>query len=367
MPDPRVSKLANLVAEYCTETRRGDFVVIVGTYESLPFLKELTRATLERGGNPHVEIFEEEVEEVFYRYASDEQLEFVSPISRLVAEKADVRIRVLSSTHTKYLCTVEPEKLKKRMRAQRELTEIFMKRDAEGTLRWTVVPYPTKALAQEAEMSLVDYEDFVYKACMVDIDDPIAAWKKQAEEQQRIAELLSKVSELRIVGEETDLYVRVEGRKWINDDGKKNMPGGEVFTGPIEDSAEGTIYFEYPAIWRGIVVEGVKLKFEKGVVVEASARKGEEHLRKVLETDEGARRLGELAFGLNYNIDKFTKSILFDEKIGGTIHVALGAGYPATGSQNKSSIHWDMIKDMRKGRVYADGELVYENGRFLLE
>jgi len=145
------------------------------------------------------------------------------------------------------------------------------------------------------------------------------------------------------------------------------MPGGEVFTGPIEDSAEGTIYFEYPAIWRGIVVEGVKLKFEKGVVVEASARKGEEHLRKVLETDEGARRLGELAFGLNYSIDKFTKSILFDEKIGGTIHVALGAGYPATGSQNKSGIHWDMIKDMRKGRVYADGELVYENGRFLLE
>ncbi len=367
MPDPRVSKLADLVVRYSTEVRKGDFTVITGSYAALPLIKELVRAILENGGNPSVYFLEEEVEEIFYKYAKDEQLEFVSPLSRLMIEKADVRISVLSSTHTKHLSTVDPEKIRKRMAARRELTEIFMKRDAEGSLRWNVIPYPTKALAQEAEMSLVDYEDFVYKSCMVDREDPVEAWCEQARRQEEIVKLLSMVSEIRVVGEKTDLTIRVDGRKWINDDGKKNMPGGEVFTGPVEDSAEGVIYFEYPAIWRGIVVEGIQLKFEKGVVVEAKALRKEEYLKKILETDEGARRIGEFAFGLNYNINRFTRNILFDEKIGGTIHIAVGAGYPITGSHNKSSIHWDMIKDMRKGEVYADGELVYRNGRFLIE
>ncbi|RLE71763.1 MAG: aminopeptidase [Thermoprotei archaeon] len=365
MPDPRVSRLADLVIRYSTEVREGDFTVITGSHVALPLIKELVRAILESGGNPAVYFREEELEEIFYKYARDKQLEFVNPLSRLMIEKADVRISVLSYTHTKYLSTVNPEKIKKRMAAHRELTEIFMKRDAEGSLGWNVVPYPTKALAQEAEMSLVDYEDFVYKACMVDREDPVAAWREQATRQEKIVELLSKVSEIRVVGEKTDLTVRIDGRKWINDDGKKNMPGGEVFTGPIEDSVEGEIYFEYPAIWRGIVVEGIRLKFEKGVIVEAKALKKGEYLKKILETDEGAKRVGEFAFGLNYSITRFTRNILFDEKIGGTLHIAVGAGYPITGSQNKSSIHWDMIKDMRKGKVYADGELIYENGKFL--
>jgi len=367
MPDPRIKKLADLVVNYSTEVKDGDFAVVIGSYASLPLVKELVRAILERGGNPLVYFTEEEIEEVFYHYARGKQLEFISPFARIVVEKADVRISIVSSTHTKYLSSIDPEKIRKRMAARRELTEIFLKRDAEGSLRWNVVPYPTKALAQEAEMSLFDYEEFVFKACMVDKEDPVEAWRLQARKQEKIVELLSKVSEIRVVGERTDLNVRVDGRKWINDDGKKNMPGGEVFTGPVEDATEGVIYFEYPAIWRGIVVEGVELKFDKGSIVEAKALRGEEHLKRILEVDEGAKRLGEFAFGLNYSIDKFTKSILFDEKIGGTIHVAVGAGYPITGSQNKSSIHWDMIKDMRKGKVYADGELIYENGRFLHE
>lgn len=197
-------------------------------------------------------------------------------------------------------------------------------------------------------------------------DDPVAAWVNQANTQQRIVDALSKVSELRIVGHDTDIVLRVDGRVWINDDRKNNMPG-EVFTGPHEDSVEGVIRFDFPAIWRGIEVRNARLVFRRGEVVEAEAELGNEFLKKMLETDEGARRVGEVAFGLNYDITRYTKEILFDEKIGGTIHMALGASYIKTGGTNKSSIHWDLIKDMKKGKVFADGELIYENGRFLME
>ena len=366
MVDYRVRKLADLVVTYSTNVKDDDVVGISGTYASLPLIKELVRSVLLAGGNPVVRIVDEELEEIFYKYASEKQLGFISKVSRFFVEDVDVRISIISSTHTKHLSSVPPDKIKTRLQAARELTEIFMRRDKEGSLRWNVVPFPTKALAQDAEMSFVDYEDFVYSACKVNLDDSVEAWMKQAKEQDRIIGVLKKVSEIRIISSDTDLYLRVDGRTWINDDGKKNMPGGEVFTGPIEDSVEGYITFTYPAIWRGIIVEGVRLEFMNGVVVHARASRNEEYLRSVLDTDEGAKRVGEFAFGLNFGINKFTKNILFDEKIGGTIHIALGAGYPATGSENRSSIHWDMIKDMKDGKIYADGELIYENGKFLV-
>ena len=366
MADPRISKLAKLIAEYCVSIRPGDEVVISAGLEALPLVRELYREIVSRGGYPLlVSLRDEVLDEIFYRYAKDEVLDHVSPVEKLLAEKVDVSISILAPSHTKHLSSVDPERMARRSRARFELSRIFMERSARGELRWTVAPYPTRAMAQEAGMSILEFEEFVYRATMVDRDDPVAAWREKAREQQKIADMLNKVSELHFKGPGIDFRVSVAGRKWINDDGRNNMPGGEVFTGPVEDTAEGYIEFDYPAIWRGVEVEGVRLVFRRGEVVEATARKGEDFLRRMLQADEGARRLGELAFGLNYNIDRFTKEILFDEKIGGTMHIALGASYPETGGRNQSSIHWDMIRSLWNHKVYADGDLVYENGRFI--
>ncbi len=362
-----LEKFAKLVVDYCVGVKPIDEVLITSTYEAYPLVRELYREVIIRGGYPRFLVSDEIFQELFYRYASDELLAYVSRIDKYIIENIDVRISILSSTHTKPLVKIDPEKMRKRSMALREFTEIFMKRDADGSLRWVVTAYPTRAMAQEAGMSPLEFEEFVYRSLKLHEEDPIKAWVKQAQWQQKIADFLNKASEIHIIAENTDLYLRVDGRKWINDDGKKNMPGGEVFTGPVEDATEGYIEFTYPAVWRGVEVEGIKLVFKRGAVVEAKARRGEEFLKKMLEVDEGARRLGEAAFGLNYDVTRFTKEILFDEKIGGTIHLALGAAYPETGGKNKSAIHWDMVKDMKKGKVYVDGDLVYENGRFIEE
>ncbi|RLE59812.1 MAG: aminopeptidase [Thermoprotei archaeon] len=363
-PEP-VRKLADLLVEYSLGVEPGWEVSFNATPEALPLAVEVMRAVSSRGAHLLVFMRDEVLTETYYRYATDELLKSVSKVDRFLMENLDAMISVVSSTHTKYLASIDPERLKISSMARRELTETFMKRSAEGSLKWVVSAYPTKALAQEANMSFMDYAEFVFRALKVDKPDPISEWKMQAEWQEKIANFLNKVSELRYEGPGLDLTVRVEGRRWINDDGKHNMPGGEVFTAPIEDSVEGVIEFTYPAVWRGKEVEGVRLVFKRGVVVEAKAVRGEEFLKKMLETDEGAKRVGELAFGLNYGVDRFTKSILFDEKIGGTIHLALGAAYPECGGENKSAIHWDMVRDMKGSRVYADGDLIYENGKFL--
>jgi len=362
-----LSKLAKLITEYCTSVKQGDEVLINSTYEAYPLIRELWKEIVRRGGYPRWNINDEVLNEIFYKYSTEELLRYYSRIDEYITENVDVRISILSSTHSKYLVNVDPERLKLRAQATRKLTEIFMRRDSEGVLRWVVTAYPTRAMAQEAGMSPLEYEEFVFKSLKLYEDDPVVAWVNQANTQQRIVDALSKVSELRIVGHDTDIVLRVDGRVWINDDGKNNMPGGEVFTGPHEDSVEGVIRFDFPAVWRGVEVRNVKLVFRRGEVVEAEAELGSEFLKKMLETDEGARRIGEVAFGLNYDITRYTKEILFDEKIGGTIHMALGASYIKTGGTNKSSIHWDLIKDMKKGKVFADGELIYENGRFLME
>ena len=365
MVDIRVRRLADLIAGYCIEVTKGMEVIVSATTAAIPLVVELYRAILQRGGYPHAMITDEVLGETFYRFADEETLKYVPRLDKFIFENIDALVRILSSTHTKYLSSIDPARISTAQAARRELKEIFLRRAAEGKLKWVIAPYPTKALAQEASMSYTEYEDFVFRATMVDREDPITAWKEQAKFQERVAQFLSKISELHIVAEDTDLKLRVEGRKWINDDGKHNMPGGEVFTGPIEDSIEGYIVFTYPAIWGGREVEGIKLVFKKGNVVEAKAIKGEDFLKKMLETDEGAKKVGEFAFGLNYSINVFTKEILFDEKIGGTIHLAVGSSYPETGGRNISAIHWDMIKDMKKGKIYADGDLVYEKGKFI--
>lgn len=368
MVDPRVSNLAKLIVNYCVDLKKGEEVVVNATVEAVPLVRELMRYIVEAGAYPVIiNLSDESITEAFYKYAPKEVLEHVSPIEKELISRINASISILAPSHTKPLVNIDPDKLRMRSVARKEITSIYLERSAKGELKWVIAPYPTRAMAQEAGMSISEYEDFVFHATFADSEDPVGAWEGIGERQRKIAELLNKAHEIRYNGNGIDLYIRVDGRKWINDDGHYNMPGGEVFSAPIEDSAEGFVNFDYPAIWRGVEVEGVRLVFRKGEVVEASARKGEAFLKKMLEADEGARRIGEIAFGLNYNITRFTKEILFDEKIGGTIHLALGSAYPETGGLNKSSIHWDMIKDMGDGRVYVDGELLYQNGGFLLD
>jgi aminopeptidase len=242
-----------------------------------------------------------------------------------------------------------------------------MNRSASGDLRWVITNYPCEALAQDADMSLSEYEDFVYQATFVDQDDPVAAWQGVHDEQQRLVNWMAGKKQVTIKGPNADISLSIEGRSFINSDGDKNMPSGEIYTSPVEDSAQGWVKFTYPAIHRGVAVEGVHLEFDKGKVIKAAAAKNEAFLLKMLETDEGSSCLGELGIGTNFGIQRFTKSILYDEKIGGSFHLAIGSGFPEAGGKNTSSIHWDLICDAKQDtEMRVDGELFYQNGKFVV-
>jgi aminopeptidase len=320
---------------------------------------------LERGGHPWLRLSLDDAAEILYKYASDEQLDFVSNIDHQLIEEIDANISIWTETNTKALTNVDPAKQSRAQAARRPLSERFLERAAKKELKWTGTVYPTLAFAQDAEMSLREFEDFCYGAARVHDPDPIASWKATSVVQQRLIDCLIDKHEVHLLGPDTDLTLRIEGRLWENCDGHENFPDGEIFTGPVEDSVNGHVRFSYPACEGGREVEDVRLWFEKGKVVKATAAKNEEFLLTMLDTDEGARYLGEFAFGTNEGVQRFTKNILFDEKIGGTVHMALGTGYPETGSENRSAIHWDMICDLRQGgEVWVDGELFAKDGQF---
>jgi aminopeptidase len=243
---------------------------------------------------------------------------------------------------------------------------MYLQRSADGDFRWVICGFPSQASAQDAGMSLKEFEQVLCRAAFLDQDDPVAAWKAFGEELETAGSLLETKRELRIVGEDTDLTMQVGGRTWIRSKGLRNFPDGEVFTGPVESSVEGTIRFSFPAMHRGRQAEDVRLRFEGGEVVEATARRGQDFLREMIAMDDGARRVGEFAFGMNRAIDEYTGNLLLDEKIGGTVHLALGRSVPGTGGENESGLHWDIVCDLRDGgEVYADGELIYRDGAFL--
>jgi len=367
MPDPRAERLAAVLVRYSTSIQPGDLVAIQGTPEAAPLLLAVYEEVLRAGGHPHLLVGLPGAEEAFFRLASDAQLDFVSPLNRLVIEQFDAIINVRSDRNTRELSGIDPARQRRRSQALAPIIKTYLQRGATGALKWVATLYPTAAYAQEADMSLRDYEDFVYGACFCNGDDSVARWQEVHQRQQQLVEWLKGKREVRIAGPNADLTLSVEGRVFINCDGRNNMPDGEIFTGPVEDSARGWVRFTYPAITGGREVDGVELWFEDGRVVRATARKNEEYLLQMLDADPGARYLGEFAFGTNSGIQRFTKNILFDEKIGGSFHLALGAGYPETGSRNESAIHWDMICDMRDGgEVWVDGELFYRNGEFIL-
>ena len=367
MVDPRIEKLASVLVHYSLQIRRNDLFRIAGPSLATPLIRAVYAEALAAGANPYVRVSLEGLEELFYRKATDEQLRFVSNLDREEIEQVDATLGIGGRWNTRDLTGVLPQRLATRREAMSELQRRYLERAAKDELRWCATQYPTHAEAQDAEMSLVEYEDFVFTAGLLHESDPVAAWERVRAEQARVAATLGRCATLAFHGPDVDLTVSVAGRTWINAAGEKNFPDGEVFTGPVEDSASGRVRFSFPAIFQSREVDGVELTFERGKVAQARAVKGEDFLRAMLDTDAGARYLGELAFGLNYGIRKFTRNILFDEKIGGTMHMALGIGYPETGSKNTSGLHWDMICDLRAdSEVKADGKVIYRNGKFLI-
>ncbi len=365
MVDTRVEKLAKLCIRYSVDLKSKEKVLIQGSELAFPLINELYKECLLADAYPLI-LPELDVEYTFYRYAKEHQLKFVSPFEKFIVENIDVHIYLWCPPSPKGLANIDPSKITLNKASKKEIMEIYLRRDFEGKLKWNVLPYPIKAQAQEAMISLTEYEDFVYKSCLVDKKDPITEWKEIRQHQEKICNFLNQADRIHVIGEDTDLTFNVKNRKWINCWGERNMPDGEVFTGPIEGSTNGTIRFTYPVIYSGREVEDVNLTFKDGKVVKALAAKDNEFLQQALKVD-GADRIGEAAIGTNYAITKFTKNMLFDEKMGGTIHIALGASMPRSGGLNKSPIHIDMLKDMkRNSEIYADDRLFYKNGRFLI-
>jgi aminopeptidase len=365
MSDPKVENLARILVGYSTKVGEGDTCLIEGPSAAEPLIAALYRQVLEAGGLPVVSLSFDGQQAAYFKYASDDQLEWISPLSRWGAEESDCRIAVWADTNTRELSNVPPERQTVRRAATRELLQTMMKRASEGEHRWVGTMYPTNAHAADAEMSLADFEDFYYRACLADDSDPLGAWKRASAECHRLAEWIEGREQVRIVAEGTDLTLGIAGRHFIPCDGEHNMPDGEFFTGPVEDSVEGEVTFHLPATIGGREVAGVRLRFEAGKVVDASAERGEQYLISMLDTDEGARRLGEIGIGTNFGIEHGTRSILLDEKIGGTVHLAVGASYPESGGTNESAVHTDLVCDLRRGgRLEVDGEVLQQDGAF---
>lgn len=360
-------KYAKVLVEYSTDVQKDDIVIIRAESQAQPLVKAIYEEVLKKGANPICKISLPGIVESYFKYASDEQLEYLDPFAINEYKTAHKFISIGAPYNTKNMTKVAPEKLAKRSSANQPLSKILLERAAKGELSWVICDFPTESLAQEGKMSLDDYTEFLLNACHLHEVNPVAKWKEIGEKQDKLVDYLNKTTKIRYVGEKTDITFSTEGRKWISCCGLNNFPDGEIFTSPVEDSAEGEIYFDFPQIYRGNEARGVWVKLEKGRVTEVTAESGEDFVKKMIAQDEGASLVGEIAIGTNKEIQEITGNILFDEKIGGSIHMALGASYPEAGGKNESGLHWDLIKNMKNGgKIYADDILIYENGDFLI-
>jgi aminopeptidase len=363
MPDPRITKLAKVMVHYSLALKPGQQVVV----RTHPLAEELTLAVYEEAvkAGAFVTLMPNTpgAQEIFFKHASDAQLEYVSPLVKIITETFDASLSIWSEHNTRALSGVDPTRMARLAKAGAPLNKVFLERSAKNELRWCLTVYPTHAMAQEADMSLADYREFVYGAEMLNEDDPVAFWKKAGQEQQKLVDWLKGREQVVLKGPNIDLRLSIKDRIFIPCDGQVNFPDGEIFTGPVEDSVEGWVRFKYPAIEYGQEVTDIQLWFEKGRVVKEIASKNQALLTTQLNSDAGARTLGEFGIGTNYGITRFTKNMLFDEKMGGTIHLAAGAGYPESGSKNESGIHWDMLCDMNAAEILVDGNLFYKDGK----
>ena len=365
MRDQRAEALAQILVRYSTNVDKGDVCVIQSTTAAEVLVQAVYEEVLRAGGLPVMQLTTSGTQAAFYDLASDEQLDWIPPPATWAAENADVRIAIMGDVNARELSRADPKKQARAQKARKNLMETSMRRSAAGEHRWALTLFPTHAYASEAGMSLRDYEDFYYAACLATDGDPVTAWQRQSDQVRRLADWIEGKEEVRIQAAGTDVTLGVAGRRWIPCVGEHNMPDGEFFTGPLEDSVSGEIAFSFAASYGGRTVSGVRLRFEDGKVVDGSAEQGEEFLTEMLDTDPGARRLGELGIGTNYGISTGTKEILLDEKIGGTVHLAIGMSYPETGGTNSSAVHWDMVCDLRRGgSITVDGEDLQRDGRF---
>jgi aminopeptidase len=366
MRDPRVENLARVLVRYSVKLSEGDTCAIRGPTAGEPLIAAIYEEALRAGANPVVALSFDGQSAAYFRSASDDQLDWVSPVARWEAEECDANIVIGAETNTRELSQVAPDRQARRRAATRELMDTTLRRSAAGEFRWVYTLFPTPAYASDAEMSFSEFEDFYYGACFADADDPVEAWREASEEWKRLADWIEGHEEVHVTAPGTDIKLGIAGRKFIAADGEHNMPDGEFFTAPIEDSVEGQVSFSLPAMVGGREVVGARLRFDSGKVVDASAERGEDYLVSLLDTDDGSRRLGELGIGTNFGIDRGTRDVLLDEKIGGTVHMAVGASYPECGGKNESAVHTDLVCDLRQGgRIEVDGEPFQEDGRFV--
>lgn len=363
MFDSRITKLAQVLVNYSLDMQPGCKFVIFTNPLAEDLALAVYKEALNAGALPQILCSFSQADEILLKYGSDEQLQFISPIMKLMVETYDARLSISAEENTRGLSGVDPARQAVRQKAWRPLFQTFMERAAKRELHWSLTEFPTHSSAQEADMSLADYQEFVFHAGKLNEADPVAAWKKEGERMKELVNWLDGHDQVVLKGKDIDLSMSVKGRTFAAADGHENFPDGEIFTGPVEDSVNGWVRFQYPAIYGGREVIDVELWFENGKVVKEKASKGEELLTTLLNTDEGARFLGELGIGTNYDIPRFTKNMLFDEKLGGTIHLAVGASYPETGGVNESGVHWDMLCDMKDGEITVDGELFYKDGK----
>ena len=367
MINTNLEKLAKVVVDYSIKVEKGHLVGIDGPSFVVDMFQALTTEIIKKGAHilvmPHVE----GIRELMFKHSTDEQLEFVDYVEKGAYTELDRIIEIRADYNTRKFSCIDPKKMVVARAApeRKELMKIFEKRSSSGELRWLVLPYPCHAYAQEANMDLFTYTDFVNKSLFLDKENPIDHWRNMQKEQEIIIDYLNNVDEIHVIGKDTDLTLSVKDRKWINCCGERNLPDGEVYTGPIENTVNGHIRFSYPGIYSGKEIEDIYLEFKEGEVAKATAQKGQEILDEILKI-ENARRLGEFAVGTNYGITQFTKNILFDEKLGGTLHCALGLGFEKTDSKNKSTVHWDILKDMTLpgSKILDDGKLIYEEGKW---
>ncbi len=365
MTDLRVEKLARVLVQYSLDMKPGEQLAI----KTNPFADELNLAlykeALLAGAHP---FFMNEVPgmwDIFYEFAPAETLELVLPVDQWVHENCRAIMHIEAEYNTRELTNSDPSRIKRYRNSRSHIFKSMIDRMAAGELKWCLTVFPTYASALEADMSLREYQDFIYTAGMLDHPDPVAAWTEEAQRQQRWIDSLAGKDRLIFKGQDIDLRMSILDRSFEGAAGKLNFPDGEIYTSPVEGSVEGWVRFAYPAIIGGREVIDIELWFEGGKVVREKASKGGDFLTEMLNSDQGSRYLGELGIGTNYAIPRFTKNMLFDEKLGGTIHLAVGAGFPEVGGKNESSLHWDMLCDMAESEIEADGEVFYKNGRFI--
>lgn len=358
-------RYADLLVHYCLELQAGERLFVRSTTLAEPLVREVYRAALRAGAVAEVQLDFREQGRIQMTEGSPAHLQHVPPSYRAAMETFDAYLYIRAPYNLREEQNVDAERVKLRQEAYQDVNRLYSERTATRALRRNLCQYPTQAAAQEAGMSLEEYEQFVYTACGLFEDDPKQVWLQRRKAQQQVVDLLNARQTVRYVGQGTDLTFSTQGRTWINSDGQTNMPSGEVYTSPVEDSASGVVHFSYPAVYMGHEVEGVTLWVKDGYIERWDALRGLDFLDRIFAMP-GTRRFGEAAIGTNYNIQQFTKNILFDEKIGGTVHLAIGQSYLQAGGRNESPVHWDMIADMKQGgMIFADGEKIYEDGKFL--